>query len=140
MLDVVPAVYQVKVIRRPRYGCHGCEGAIVQAPAPERPLTGGMATEALLAQVLVVKYSDHPPLIARPRSLPATASISTVPPWPTGSGAPAGGCARWPSCCSARSSPHRRSSPARGAPTTEVTHPIQQIYITSIHRANPHGF
>jgi transposase len=40
MLDVVPAVYQVKVIRRPRYGCRGCEGAVVQAPAPERPLTG----------------------------------------------------------------------------------------------------
>jgi len=62
MLDVVPAVYQVKVIRRPRYGCRGCEGAIVQAPAPERPLTGGMATEALLAQVLVAKYSDRLPL------------------------------------------------------------------------------
>ena len=62
MLDVVPAVYQVKVIRRPRYGCRGCEGAVVQAPAPERPLTGGIATEALLAQVLVAKYSDHLPL------------------------------------------------------------------------------
>jgi transposase len=49
MLDVVPAVYQVKVIRRPRYGCRGCDGAIVQAPAPERSLTGGVATEALLA-------------------------------------------------------------------------------------------
>ena len=49
MLDVVPAVYQVKVIRRPRYGCRGCEGAVVQAPAPERPLTGGMASEAVLA-------------------------------------------------------------------------------------------
>jgi transposase len=62
MLDVVPAVYQVKVIRRPRYGCRGCESAVVQAPAPERPLTGGMATEALVAQVLVAKYSDHLPL------------------------------------------------------------------------------
>jgi transposase len=62
MLDVIPALYRVKVIRRPRYGCRGCEGAVVQAPAPERPLTGGMATEALLAQVLVAKYSDHLPL------------------------------------------------------------------------------
>jgi transposase len=40
MLDVVPALYRVKVIRRPRYGCRGCESAVVQAPAPERPLTG----------------------------------------------------------------------------------------------------
>jgi transposase len=62
MLDVVPALYQVKVIRRPRYGCRGCEGAVVQAPAPERPVTGGIATEAVLAQVLVAKYSDHLPL------------------------------------------------------------------------------
>src|SRR6516165_10574194 len=38
MLDVVPAQYRVKVIRRPRYGCRGCESAVVQAPAPERPL------------------------------------------------------------------------------------------------------
>ena len=61
MLDVVPALYQVKVIRRPRYGCRGCESAVVQAPAPERPLTGGIATEAVLAQVLVAKYSEHLP-------------------------------------------------------------------------------
>jgi transposase len=62
MLDVVPAQYRVKVIRRPRYGCRGCEGAVVQAAAPERPLTGGIATEAVLAQVLVAKYSEHLPL------------------------------------------------------------------------------
>jgi transposase len=34
----------------------------VQAPAPERPIDGGMATEALLAHVLVSKYGDHLPL------------------------------------------------------------------------------
>jgi transposase len=62
MLDVVPAQYRVRVIRRPRYGCRACEEAVVQAPAPERPITGGMATEALLAQVLVAKYADHLPL------------------------------------------------------------------------------
>src|SRR3954453_14685057 len=62
MLDIVPAVLRVRVIRRPRYGCRACEGAVVQAPAPERPVTGGMATEALLAQVLVAKSADHLPL------------------------------------------------------------------------------
>src|SRR5438552_15792263 len=62
MLDVVPALYRVRRIRRPRYGCRGCESAVVQAPAPERPLTGGIATEAMLAQVLVAKYSEHLPL------------------------------------------------------------------------------
>src|SRR3954464_3505149 len=62
MLDLVPAQLRVKVIRRPRYGCRACEEALVQAPAPERPITGGMATEALLAHVLVAKYGDFLPL------------------------------------------------------------------------------
>jgi transposase len=62
MLDYVPAQLRVRVIRRPRYGCRACEEAVVQAPAPDRPIDGGMATEALLAHVLVNKYSDHLPL------------------------------------------------------------------------------
>jgi transposase len=62
MLDIIPAQLRVKVIRRPRYGCRACEEAVVQAPAPERPITGGMATEALLAHVLVAKYADFLPL------------------------------------------------------------------------------
>src|SRR3712207_3723786 len=62
MLDLVPAQLRVKVIRRPRYACRVCEEAVVQAPAPERPITGGMATEALLAHVLVAKYADFLPL------------------------------------------------------------------------------
>jgi transposase len=62
MLDYVPAQLRVKVIRRPRYGCRACEQAVVQAPAPERPIDGGMATEALLAHVLVNKFADHLPL------------------------------------------------------------------------------
>ncbi len=32
-LDVIPAILQVKRIRRPRYGCRGCEGAVVQEGA-----------------------------------------------------------------------------------------------------------
>ncbi len=62
MLDYVPKNLMVRVIRRPRYGCRSCGEAIVQAPAPERPITGGMATEALLAHVVVSKYCDHQPL------------------------------------------------------------------------------
>ena len=59
MLDIVPAQLRVKVIRRPRYACRACEEGVVQAPAPERPITGGMASEALLAHVLVAKFCDH---------------------------------------------------------------------------------
>jgi transposase len=61
MLDWVPA--QLRVIRfcRPKYGCRTC-GTVRQAPASERPIAGGLATPALLAQVLVSKYCDHTPL------------------------------------------------------------------------------
>ena len=62
MLDYVPAQFRVRLIRRPRYGCRACENAVVQAPAPDRPIDGGMATEALVAQVLIGKYGDHLPL------------------------------------------------------------------------------
>src|SRR3954449_9510686 len=62
MLDLVPAQLRVKVIRRPRYGCRTCEEAVVQAPAPERPVTRGGGTEALLAHVLVPNSADFLPL------------------------------------------------------------------------------
>ena len=62
MLDIIPAQLRIKVIRRPKYACRSCESAIVQAPAPERPIDGGMATEALIAHVVVSKFLDHLPL------------------------------------------------------------------------------
>lgn len=62
MLDYVPEHLRVLVIRRPRYGCRGCAEKIVQAPAPECPIAGGMASEALVAHVLVDKYNDCTPL------------------------------------------------------------------------------
>jgi transposase len=61
MLDFVPARLRVLRIRRPKYGCRAC-GTIHQAPAPERPITKGLASPALLAHVLVSKYCDHTPL------------------------------------------------------------------------------
>ena len=61
MLDWVPAQLRVIRITRPKYACRAC-GTVAQAPAPERPIAGGLATPALLAQVLVSKYCDHTPL------------------------------------------------------------------------------
>jgi len=69
MLNLVPAQLRVKVIRRPRYGCRTCAEAVVQAPAPERPIDGGMATEALVAHVLVSKFADHLPLYRKAQIL-----------------------------------------------------------------------
>ena len=61
MLDWVPAQLRVVRIIRPKYACRAC-GTMAQAPAPERVIAGGLATPALLAQVLVSKYCDHTPL------------------------------------------------------------------------------
>lgn len=61
LLDWVPAQVRVRRIRRPKYGCRSCQ-TIHQAPAPARPIAGGLATPALLAQVLIAKYCDHTPL------------------------------------------------------------------------------
>src|SRR5262249_4905975 len=43
MLDWIPAQLRVIRIRRPKYGCRAC-GKVSQAPAPERPIAGGLAT------------------------------------------------------------------------------------------------
>jgi transposase len=62
MLDIVPAIVRVKRIIRPRYGCRACESAVVQMPAPPRPIEGGLPTPALLAHVAVSKFAWHLPL------------------------------------------------------------------------------
>lgn len=54
MLDWVPAQLRVVRIARPKYACRACN-KVVQAPAPERLIACGLATPALLAQVLVSK-------------------------------------------------------------------------------------
>ena len=61
-LDVIPAVIQVKRIRRPRYGCRSCEGTVVQAKAPPRLVENGMATIALVTSIVVGKFAWHLPL------------------------------------------------------------------------------
>jgi transposase len=65
----VPSQLRVRVTRRPRYACHACEGAVVVAPAPDRPVDGGMPTEALVAHVVVSKYADSLPLYRQAQML-----------------------------------------------------------------------
>jgi transposase len=84
MLDIVPAQLRAKIIRRPRYGCRACGEAVVQAPAPERPIDGGMATEALLAHVVVSKFCDFLPLYRQSEMLKRqgiTLDRSTLSDW-----------------------------------------------------------
>jgi transposase len=68
-LDIVPAQLRVRVTRRPRYACRSCQAAVVVAPAPERPIDGGMATEALVVHVAVSKFCDALPLYRQSKML-----------------------------------------------------------------------
>lgn len=61
MLEYVPASFKVIRHVRPKLAC-GRFDAIVQAPAPSRPIPKGMAGPGLLAHVLVDKFCDHLPL------------------------------------------------------------------------------
>jgi transposase len=68
-LDVIPAQFRVIVTHRPKYACRACEKAVVQAPAPERLIKGGLPTEAMVAYVLVSKYAWHLPLYRQAQML-----------------------------------------------------------------------
>jgi transposase len=70
-LDVIPAQFRVLVTHRPKYACRACEQAVVQAPAPERLIKGGLPTEAMVASVLVGKYAWHLPLYRQTQMLAA---------------------------------------------------------------------
>jgi transposase len=70
-LDVIPVQFRVLVTHRPKYACRACEQAVVQAPAPERLIKGGLPTEAMVASVLVAKYAWHLPLYRQAQMLAA---------------------------------------------------------------------
>ena len=83
-LDIAPAQLRVRVTRRPRYACRGCEGAVVVAEAPARPIDGGMPTEALIVHIVVSKFCDSLPLYRQSQMLArqgVTLDRSTLSNW-----------------------------------------------------------
>jgi transposase len=61
-LDYVPASVRVIETVRPKYACPQCHDGVVIAPAPPQAVERSLATEGLLAHVIVSKYLDHLPL------------------------------------------------------------------------------
>jgi transposase len=61
ILDLVQAKLKLIETARPKKSCRRCE-AMVQSPAPTRPVPRGMAGPGLLAHILVSKFDDHLPL------------------------------------------------------------------------------
>lgn len=87
VLEYVPASFKVVRHVRPKLACGRCD-AIVQAPAPSRPIARGLAGPGLLAQVLVSKYCDHLPLYRQSAIYTrhgVTLSRSTLADWVAGS-------------------------------------------------------
>lgn len=61
-LDIVPAQLRVLVTIRPKYACPKGRAGVAQAKAKPRLIEGGLPTEALIAHIMVAKYSEHMPL------------------------------------------------------------------------------
>jgi transposase len=61
-LDYLPARLKVVVLARAKYACPRCHDGVVEAPAPPQAIEKSLATEGLLAQVVIAKYVDHLPL------------------------------------------------------------------------------
>ena len=60
-LDYTPGVFSVERHTRGKWTCAHCK-TLVQAPVPVAVIDKGRPTAGLLAQVLVAKHADHPPL------------------------------------------------------------------------------
>src|SRR5215469_8391312 len=62
-LDVEPAKYFVRVTKREKRACKGCEEQGVQsAPLPARIIDKGLASDRVVIDTVVGKYADHVPL------------------------------------------------------------------------------
>jgi transposase len=62
-LDVEPARYFVLVTKREKRACRGCAmGTVTMAPLESRIVDKGLASDAVVIDVVVAKYCDHLPL------------------------------------------------------------------------------
>ena len=62
-LDVEPAKYFVRVTKREKRACKGCEEQGVQcAPLPARIIDKALASDRVVIDTVVSKYADHVPL------------------------------------------------------------------------------
>src|SRR5258708_6825225 len=62
-LDVEPAKYFVRVTKREKRACKGCEEeGVHSAPLPARIIDKGLASDRLIIDTVVSKYADHCPL------------------------------------------------------------------------------
>jgi transposase len=75
-LDVKPAEYIVVVTKREKRACRGCAAGVSTAPMPERIIEKGLASDRIVIDTLVSKYSDHLPLYRQSVMLERDAGVS----------------------------------------------------------------
>ena len=62
-LDVEPARYFVRVIKREKRACRCCQaGTVTMPPLAPRIVEKGLASDRVVVETIVAKYSDHLPL------------------------------------------------------------------------------
>ena len=62
-LDVEPARYFVRVIKREKRACRCCQGGtVIMPPVAPRIVEKGLASDRVVVETVVAKYSDHLPL------------------------------------------------------------------------------
>ena len=77
VLDVEPAHYFVRVVRREKRVCRGCNGGSVVMPeAAPRIVEKGLASDRVVAETVVAKYCDHLPLFRQAAVLEREAGVT----------------------------------------------------------------
>lgn len=61
-LDVEPARFFVRVVKREKRSCRGCEGGVVMAELAPRIIEKSLASDRVVVETVVAKYCDHLPL------------------------------------------------------------------------------
>ena len=75
-LDVEPAKYFVVVTKREKRACKCCqEGGVTAAAAPARIVEKGLASDRVVIDTVVAKYSDHLPLYRQSAILDREAGV-----------------------------------------------------------------
>src|SRR5260370_6254454 len=62
VIELVPAEVIVRLDRRELLACKRCEAEVVRAPRGDKVVDGGIYGSRLVADLLVGKYWDSPPL------------------------------------------------------------------------------
>jgi transposase len=79
-LDIEPAKYFVKVTKREKRACKGCEEQGVQcAPLPSRIIEKGLASDRVVLDTVIFKYVDHVPLYRQSAILARETGIELSP-------------------------------------------------------------